>query len=436
MPPKAEHHEEHAEEPAEPVEAAEPEIHKKCFRIGGQVYYGECKSIEDSEDFIRHGYGKQVFSAATITGEMAILSEYEGYWVEDVISGHGSFKWADGSFYEGNFLDGQMHGYGRYQWPEGSSYTGMWANNQMSGQGRFDSEFDGDFLQGTFCRNCFQQHNGSWLDVHREHRKAERMRIAEGEARGVNILRCTSKTAFEHGLAATLAENLVPLVVADESFSGDPLSWVEPRSDESTVSMDQVALAKRRQSDYCRMFYEAITDALLTYNWLTIVYDAVSEENPQTGTDDGDGAPLGLPDEWRLENFFDQKCLPLESFDLKLFNGRRMSQFYLPDKKAQAAEEEEAKTRLSFAEGGEEPADPPADPPPPEPSMEDQPTSIHKLRLMLVTNGRIAADRNDSEVRAGIIGMYGTHVPLHRTQIILLQAESAGDGLDSTQRPF
>jgi hypothetical protein len=415
-PPPAE-----SEEPQEPVEPTEPEIHKKCFRIGGQVYYGECKAAEDSEDFIRHGYGKQVFSAATVTGEMAIMAEYEGYWVEDVIHGHGSYKWADGSSYEGNFIDGQMHGYGRYQWPEGSSFSGMWANNQMSGQGRFDSAFDGDFLQGTFRRNCFQQHNSMWLDVHREHRKAERLRIAEGEPRGINILRCTTKDAFEQGLAETLAENLIPLVVADESFQGDPLNWVSPCTAATTVRLDQVALAKRRQSDYCRSFYDAIKEALVTHNWFTIVYDAVSEENPQTGTDDTVASgPLSLPEEWRLEHFFDQKCLPLEVFDLKLFNGRRMSQFYLPDKdKAETESKEEDDAQ------------------PPEP-LEEEPKVVHNLRLMLVTLGRIAAEMSDSEVRAGIIARYGTHVPLHRTQIILLSEDMGYDqtGFDSTQRPY
>eukprot|EP00746_Dinoflagellata_sp_MGD_P163089 gnl/MRDRNA2_/MRDRNA2_90959_c0_seq1.p1 gnl/MRDRNA2_/MRDRNA2_90959_c0~~gnl/MRDRNA2_/MRDRNA2_90959_c0_seq1.p1 ORF type:complete len:422 (+),score=97.24 gnl/MRDRNA2_/MRDRNA2_90959_c0_seq1:115-1380(+) len=421
MPPKKE--EAAAADEVEPQEQElpqEPEIHKKCFRVGGQVYYGECKlsgeGEAEEEGWVRHGYGKQVFSAATVTGETAILAEYEGYWVEDVIHGHGSYKWADGSSYEGNFADGQMNGYGRYQWPEGSCFSGMWSKNQMSGQGRFDSAFDGDFLQGTFRRNCFQQHNGMWLDVHREHRKAERLRIAEGEPRGINIVRCTTLEAFQQGLADTLAENFIPLVVADESFQGDPLSWVKPCDAATTVRLDQVALAKRRQHDYCSFFYDAIKEALLTNNWLTIVYDAVSEENPQTGTDDNVvTGPLSLPDEWRLEHFFEQKCLPLEVFDLKLFNGRRMSQFYLPEKG-----KEEAATES-----------------PPEP-LEDQPTEIQNLRLMLVTLGRIAAEMSDSEVRAGIIARYGGHVPLHRTQIILLSEDMGYDqtGFDSTQRPY
>jgi len=274
------------EQPEEPDEPPEPEIHKKCFRIGGQVYYGECKKVEDTEDFVRHGYGKQVFSAMTTSKEMVVMAEYEGHWSEDVINGHGSYKWADGSSYEGNFLDGKMHGYGRYQWPEGSCYTGSWANNQMSGQGRFDSAFDGDFLQGTFSRNCFQQHNGQWLDVHREHRKAERLRIADGEPRGVNILRCTSQDAFEQGIQDTLAENLVPLIVADESFQGDPLSWVKPCSPATMVSIPKMALAKRRQRDYCDVFYQSIKTALEHGEWFTIVYDAVSEENPQAGQED------------------------------------------------------------------------------------------------------------------------------------------------------
>lgn len=439
MPPKAGESEERtaSKEPEdEIVEPVEEVIQKKCFRIGGQVYYGECKKNGqvyldgegESEDFIRHGYGKQVFSAVTVTGEMAILSEYEGYWEEDVISKHGTYKWADGSSYEGSFENGQMHGYGRYQWPEGSSYTGMWANNQMSGQGRFDSEFDGDFLQGVFWRNCFQQHDGKHLDIHREHRKAERLRIAEGEPRGVNITRCTSKEAFEQGLTDILAENLIPLVVADESFPGDPLSWIAPCDETTTVSLDQVALAKRRQNDYRRVFYEAIKESLKTYKWLTIVYDAVSEENPQTGTDDNEGSgSLTLPDEWRLEHFFEQNCLPLEVFDLKIFNGRRMSQFYLPEEKKVEQRGDDQGYDMD-GQSGDGPSGGAED--------EDQPTIVHKLRLMLVTLGRIAADMSDSEVRAGIIARYGAHLPLHRTQILLLSEAVGDDGFDATQRLY
>jgi len=416
-----------AEQPEEPEEPAEPEIHKKCFRIGGQVYYGECKKIDDTEDFVRHGYGKQVFSADTTSKETVVMAEYEGHWSEDVINGHGNYKWADGSSYEGNFLDGKMHGYGRYQWPEGSSYTGTWADNQMSGPGRFDSAFDGDFLQGTFSRNCFQQHNGQWLDVHREHRKAERLRIADGEPRGINIVRCTNPEAFDDAAKATLAENLIPLVVADETFQGDLLTLVKPCSKATTVSIPEVALAKRRQRDYCNTFYQAIKQALERGDWLTIAFDAVSEENPQAGTDDNAGSgPSMLPDEWRLEHFFDKRCLPLEAFDLKLFNGRRMSQFYLP-------EEGKADTEpVTEDDDGAMPT------PEQLQEMEEQPQVVYNLRMCIVTLGRIAAEMSDSEVRAGIIAQYGTHVPLHRAQIILLSEDSGYDqtGFDTTQRPY
>merc|ERR1712118_123618 len=94
--------------------------------------------------------------------------------------------------------------------------------------------------------------------------------------------------------------------------------------------------------DYCRFFYDAIKEALLSYNWLSIVYDSASEENPQ-GPDAEVAGPLSLPDEWRLEHFFEQKCLPLETFDLKLFNGRRMSQFYLPEADKEKDEKAEEK---------------------------------------------------------------------------------------------
>jgi len=180
-----------------------------------------------------------------------------------------------------------------------------------------------------------------------------------------------------------------------------------------------MALAKRRQRDYCDVFYQSIKTALEHGEWFTIVYDAVSEENPQAGTDDNTVSGL-LPDEWRLEHFFDKRCLPLEVFDLKLFNGRRMSQFYLPpEPKAEGDAGADADDDTLNT-----------------PQMEDEQEVFHSLRSCIVMLGRIAAEMSDSEVRAGIIAQYGTHVPLHRAQIILLSEDTGDDGFDSTQRPF
>lgn len=435
MAPKKQEAEETPAEPAEPEEPGEPEILKKCFRIGGQVYYGDCKSDKDAPGgWVRHGYGRQVNSAETVTGEKFTVSTYEGYWVDDVMSGHGTFQWPDGSSYEGSFLDNEMNGFGRYVWPEGSSYSGMWVHSQMSGQGRFDSGFDGDFLQGDFHRNCFRQHDGQWLDVHREHRKAERLRIAEGEARNIQVRRCASREDFARALQETLDENLVPLIVADDSFQADPLGWLgEDRSEPSTVHLERAALAKRRQHDYRRLFYDAVQTSLLEYKWLTIVFDTAVEENPQTGTEDR-ASGLRLPEEWRLAHFFDPQSLPLEVFNLKIFNGRQMGKFFLPESDQKAAPPE----TFDEEEGGDDGDDQ---------AMTRKmellkqnaavPQVANHLRAAVVTLGRIRSEISDSEVRAGVLARYSDHIPLHCTSVILLSAGAYLDdvGLNATRMP-
>jgi len=198
--------EEQAQE--EEQEPAEPEILKnKCFRVGSQLYYGECKVgyRERKGTFVRHGLGRQVSSVATPAAykfaavdqekpsyETVVLGTYEGNFEEDLMSGSqgtNTYKWSDGSSYEGAFVGGQLHGHGRFVWPDGSAYEGAWYMGTMNGQGRLNSRFDGRFLQGRFHRNCFQKQDGRWVDV------VQQLRLEEAPLGAQGRLKATLRAA-------------------------------------------------------------------------------------------------------------------------------------------------------------------------------------------------------------------------------------------------
>ena len=51
------------------------------------------------------------------------------------MSGHGIYRWADGSVYEGGFLNDLSSGYGIMRWADGDVYVGQWLNGKRSGHG-------------------------------------------------------------------------------------------------------------------------------------------------------------------------------------------------------------------------------------------------------------------------------------------------------------
>eukprot|EP00933_Yihiella_yeosuensis_P042855 TRINITY_DN37510_c0_g1_i1.p1 TRINITY_DN37510_c0_g1~~TRINITY_DN37510_c0_g1_i1.p1 ORF type:complete len:561 (+),score=129.40 TRINITY_DN37510_c0_g1_i1:77-1684(+) len=382
------------EEPPVEQEEEEPqevEIVNKCFRSGGQLYHGECKAgyKELQGTYVRHGFGRQVISAAAPAGpgpdglpsfETVVLSTYDGNWEEGLPSGHGSSKWSDGSSYEGNMSEGHLDGHGRFVWPDGSTYEGNFAKGVMQGQGRFDSRFDGGrFMQGRFHRNCFQRSDGKWVDVLRLLKGNEYKLIVAGnplaeaaeaaaaaatatsmsslikrkknagsgvDATSLPVRRCSADDLRMH-LAFALNQNLMPLVLAEDSMELSALDCfitsgavTDPAA--QCVSVRLAAVAQRRHSDYHRFFHDALKHSLLSGSFFSIVFE-----------DDDGGCTLGadetgeanwisrrpspgipqhsVPQEWRLADFFNDSSLPPEIFTPTLFNARGRPKLFLPE---------------------------------------------------------------------------------------------------------
>jgi hypothetical protein len=408
---------------------------QRCFRSGGQIYYGEVR--EEQGSIVRHGQGHQILTAVTVVGVPFPREVYRGAWLNGRMSGTGVYKWSDGCSYEGSFLDGRMHGYGKLTWPEGSFYNGTWKDGTITGQGTFYSAFTRITHMGIFQRSCLKQHDGTWLDVVRE-REQHREALLQIGAKGpgteneVNIIRCTPSELGEQLEAVRREHFLIPLVIADTSCTEDgasgssaaPLCYLEALEQgctpATTAHLAYVAAEKRRKRDYTRLFREAITESLVSYRYCALVFgDAV---------DDSLGASLeSMPAAWSLPEFLEVSSLPLNLFDLRHFHGSGAVDAFLPHDKVDSC-------RLNSRGSSDLPA--PADVSPVDgrdvskaPSSRDSskdvgeapqipPPTAYLLQFALVSLLRLEVGLDDEGIRKHLGRRFAAHVPLHRISVI------------------
>lgn len=360
-------------EEEEEVEPEEPEIHKKCFRVGTQTYYGDCKVGVGPRKgtFVRHGYGRQVNAAVSPASykaganrrayETSVMGVYEGNWEDDVMSGQGVYSWSDGSQYDGAFLNGKMHGPGRFMWPDFSTYEGTWHSGQMTGHGRLDYRFDGTSWQGRFQRDAFQKHDGKWVNVWQQTRGLEQKIILDHDTQAAPFVRrvaCGEMYArqpqqpvlgeqiarLEEAISTAQNQGYTPFIVADSSLKCCALKCMSMAnlSNHSTqsVSVRLAAIAKRRKRDYNGMFYSAIATSLSEGSLFTVVFEDDDEGCGMLSNDDErwfDRQPstlppsAQLPEQWRLKEFYHAGTFPCEILQPMLFNGRLMSKLFLPE---------------------------------------------------------------------------------------------------------
>lgn len=411
--------------------SAPPE--RRCFENHGQIYYGDVVDGADGE-ILRHGQGIQISKGVSKDGEPVRLASYDGGWKHGRMTGSGVYRWSDGSLYEGAFLDGRLHGYGRLTWPESSVYDGTWAEGEMTGQGRFDNAFDGITTQGVFCRNSMQQHDGTWVDVHRlrQEHHASWLRIGAlgpGAEADMPLFRC-APGGLGGVVSDVLRQNLVPLILADTTCpaatdvdpSSDqvvaqpPLCFLEEGargcSPESTVFIAFAALEKKRKRDYQQVFRKAIREALLEYRLFVLVFGMNDAANSE---DDS------LPATWRLPEFFDPFCLPPHLFDLQHFHSSGGVDVFLPSERGSARHSAANASGPGLGGGTAEPAEdasgdaPAEEQPPPLP-----PPLVHVLRFAVVSLGPVEAGLKDEAVRAHVGRRFAAHVPLHRMAIVVV----------------
>jgi len=145
-------------------------------------------------------------------------------------------------------------------------------------------------------------------------------------------------------MADVLNDNLVPLVLADDTASSSALeafiaagSVTEPT--EQCVSIRWAAVEQRRQRDYSRLFRDALQSSLLSGSYFALVFEDDASVDPLSHPGDASWISKepststidALPEEWRLASFFDDSSLPPEIFCPVLFNARGRTRRFLPD---------------------------------------------------------------------------------------------------------
>lgn len=110
----------------------------------GGRYEGEWQKFE-GDILKRHGHGTYA------EGEDGKYG-YEGNWDNDVMSGHGVFKYPSGAVYDGSWVNNEYHGPGKYTWPDGSFYQGDWVHNRMHGVGVYRDK-NSEQWKGSFFNN-------------------------------------------------------------------------------------------------------------------------------------------------------------------------------------------------------------------------------------------------------------------------------------------
>ena len=91
----------------------------------------------------REGYGELFYTDG---------SKFEGFFVNDTMSGRGRIINVQGDYYEGELFNDKANGVGKYISAEGVTYMGYWENDKQHGKGEEiypdGSRFEGQFING------------------------------------------------------------------------------------------------------------------------------------------------------------------------------------------------------------------------------------------------------------------------------------------------
>ena len=107
----------------------------------GDIYEGDISGI------LRNGNGTMSYYATDET--------YTGPFVDDKITGNGTYIFSNGTKYVGELKDGKKDGYGEITFADGSSYRGNFSNDMMNGKGEY-TWADGSTYKGDFVNNIKQ----------------------------------------------------------------------------------------------------------------------------------------------------------------------------------------------------------------------------------------------------------------------------------------
>jgi hypothetical protein len=98
--------------------------------------------------------GRRVIAApGAVAKWRAQAKPRDGCTAGDCRSGHGAYRWPDGSTYVGEFENSRPHGHGSWQRPDGERYVGGWQHGNRHGK-------------GTLTSANGKVHGGTWTNGH------------------------------------------------------------------------------------------------------------------------------------------------------------------------------------------------------------------------------------------------------------------------------
>lgn len=179
-------------------------------------------------------------------------------------------------------------------------------------------------------------------------KQEQESRVLKGDPQNVAVRRCicgagAGAELIQTAIAGVLSDGLVPFVVAEESLDASVLEFLMNAYSTDArdyVSVRLAAIAKRRERDYHRFFYDAIQNSLRNGTPFIMAFEdddvgcalVKDEQSDWLARMPCSQAPTSaLPDEWRLSEFYDSNVFPMEVFQPALFNGRAKAKLFLPE---------------------------------------------------------------------------------------------------------
>lgn len=133
------------------------EVAKKVTKIydNGDQYEGGFK------DGKKHGQGTYIFANSK--------EKYVGEWMEDMMTGEGTFTMREGHVYIGWFLDSKFHGKGTINFDNGDKYVGAFKDDTMHGKGTYtfgpsSKKYAGDQYKGGY-KNGMKHGKGTYVSA-------------------------------------------------------------------------------------------------------------------------------------------------------------------------------------------------------------------------------------------------------------------------------
>jgi len=253
-----------------------------------------------------------------------------------------------------------------------------------------------------------------------------------------------------------------------------------------SVSIRMAAIAKRRKRDFNGMFYNAIASSLQTGNLFTLVFEdddqgcgmlstnvmkklLAKEDDRWFERQPSTTPPTNpLPEQWKLQHFYTPGTFPLEILQPMLFNGRLMSKLFLPEQlREDAMGTGAAPNDLPAPAGAPLPVVEGDEPPNETGEITRQPSAtglssaeaahsaaaptpaggvgltghvfeltdvadprtvglrtVHHIRPTIVSLSCLPSGLSDDEVCGRVVERFKSHVPMHRTYLILLTHDS------------